>query len=142
MHPVAAPTASPGLPDTAAALTPAAPKESASRYQVRAVLWGNRKRFVVRDTATDTTIAIRTTSEIADSDLIGLNMAGRADHILRLHAQPAPADPPSAKRDRQCGRCRRFFPAEPDLEPMALQDWWLCDPCSHKLLGTRRGLSS
>lgn len=28
--------------------------ERACRYQVREVLWGNRKRFVVRDTATNT----------------------------------------------------------------------------------------
>jgi hypothetical protein len=63
MSPAAIPTASPAT-DAAAA----------PRYQVQAVLWGHRKRFVVRDTATNTTIAIRTTSQIADSDLFRLNM--------------------------------------------------------------------
>lgn len=83
----AAPAASPEPTPTALAATssaprsspaaplPAAPIELRSRYQVQAVLWANRKRFIVRDTATDTTIAIRTTSQIADSDLMRLNMA-------------------------------------------------------------------
>jgi hypothetical protein len=77
--PTAAPAAPTAPPDTATPPTlPAALIEPARRYQVRAVLWGNRKRFVVRDTATNTTIAIRTTSHIADSDLMRLNMAPRA----------------------------------------------------------------
>ncbi len=51
--------------------------ESACRYQFREVLWGNRKRFVVRDTVANTTIAIRATRQIADSDLIRLNWVSR-----------------------------------------------------------------
>ena len=69
-------TASAAPPGSAPALPlPVTPFESACRYQVREVLWGNHKRFVVRDTATDTTIAIRTTYRIADGDLIRLNLA-------------------------------------------------------------------
>lgn len=67
-----APTATTAAPDTAT--SPAASIEAAPRYQVQPVLWGNRKRFVVRDTATGTTIAIRTTSQIAESDLFRLTM--------------------------------------------------------------------
>ncbi len=80
------PTASPPPSDTAARPSPAAASEAAPRYQVKSVLWGNRKRFIVRDTATDSTIAIRTTSQIADSDLIRLNMAALANGGTRLLA--------------------------------------------------------
>lgn len=117
--------------------------ERACRYQVREVLWGNHKRFVVRDTATNTTIAIRTTRHIADSDLIRLNFVvrGRPDPGTALH--PALNEPPSdltpdnASR-RQCGRCRQFFASEPAVHPAAIQEWWLCEPCHDKLMGTSR----
>jgi hypothetical protein len=114
---------------------PAASIEPARRYQVQSVLWGNRKRFVVRDTATDTTVAIRTTSQIADSDLMRLNMAARTDYGPRLDARPVHADPASAPRDRQSGRCRQFSSADPARQTTALEDWWLCEPCRDKLLG-------
>lgn len=130
------PIASPVSPDIAAPPTPNAAIEPAPRYLVRAVLWGNRKRFVVRDTTTDTTVAIRTTRQIADSDIIRLNMAPRTDHGPRPQARPVQADTSSAERDRQCGRCRRHFAPEQALEPNAIQDWWLCEACAGKLLGS------
>lgn len=63
--------------------------ERACRYQVREVLWGNHKRFVVHDTATNNTTAIRTTRQIADSDLIRLNFAVRGRADLRTALRPA-----------------------------------------------------
>ena len=73
----AVPASSPPRPGTSSSrVTHVVPPP---RYQVRPVLWANRKRFVVRDTKTDTTIAIRTTSKIADSDLIRLNMVVHPD---------------------------------------------------------------
>lgn len=147
----AVPASSPTLPATATepspsrvvALTPP------PRYQVRPVLWANRKRFVVRDTETDTTIAIRTTSKIADSDLIRLNMGVHPD--VNRQRRPLEREPHSVRDDapgpepvitateRQCGRCRGVFPLDPTLDPTMLQDWWLCGPCRNKLLGGRRG---
>jgi hypothetical protein len=38
-------------------------------------------------------------------------------------------------RLRQCGRCRRSFPADPALHPVAIAEWWLCPPCREALLG-------
>jgi hypothetical protein len=84
------------------------PSQHSYRYQVREELWGNRKRFVVRDTATHTTIAIRTTRQIVDSDLMRLNWAAR---------------------DR---------PDPESTVPAALQEWWLCEACHAKLMGTSR----
>ena len=117
--------------------------EPACRYQVREVLWGNHKRFVVRDTATDTTIAIRTTRQIADSDLIRLNWAvrGRPDPGSAL--RPALNDSPSElipedASGRQCGRCRQFFASDPTLNAVAIQEWWLCEACHDKLMGASR----
>jgi hypothetical protein len=135
--PITSPAPDTGTPPT----PPAASIEAAPRYQVQSVLWGSRKRFVVRDTATNTTIAIRTTSHIADSDLMRLNMAPRTDYGPRLDARLAQADPSSAPRDRQCGRCRRFFSADPAREATALQDRWLCEPCRDKLLGAHPATS-
>lgn len=117
--------------------------ERACRYQVREVLWGNHKRFVVHDTATNNTTAIRTTRQIADSDLIRLNFAVRGRADLRTALRPALNDsspeliPDDASR-RQCGRCRQFFASEPALNPAAIQEWWLCEPCHDKLMGTAR----
>lgn len=117
--------------------------ESACRYQVREVLWGNRKRFVVHDTATNTTIAIRATRQIADSDFIRLNFAvgGRPDPgsalLPALSDSPSELTPNNASR-RQCGRCRQFFASDPTLNPAAIQGWWLCEPCHDKLMGTSR----
>lgn len=133
------PTALPASPDTATRSLPlAASPEPPSRYQVQSVLWGNRRRFVVRDTANDTTIAIRTTSQTADSDLIRLNVAARTDCGPRPGARPAQTYPASAPRDQQCGRCRLSFSADPAREAIALQDWWLCEPCRDALLGAHR----
>jgi len=40
---------------------------------------------------------------------------------------------------RRCGRCLAMFPGDPGLDPVGLQDWWLCPPCRLALLGPRAG---
>jgi hypothetical protein len=104
------------------------------------VLWGNHERFVVYDAETNTTVAIRTTQRIADSDLIRLNSSARGRPDSRIALQPALSDPPSElipdyPSSRQCGRCRQFFASDPAVNPAAIQDWWLCGPCHDKLMG-------
>jgi hypothetical protein len=37
---------------------------------------------------------------------------------------------------RQCGRCRHHFPADAGMHPMALREWWVCEPCHDALFGT------
>ena len=110
------------------------------RYEVREELWGSHKRFVVSDTATNTTIAIRATSQNADSDLIRLNWAAPGDPEPGPARQPAathapPELTPARLPQRQCGRCRQLFPCDPVLNPAAIQDWWTCEPCHDKLMG-------
>jgi hypothetical protein len=119
------------------------PSQHSYRYQVREELWGNRKRFVVRDTATHTTIAIRTTRQIVDSDLMRLNWAARDRPDPESTVQPVPSDSPSelipeGPSQRQCGRCRQLFASDPARNPAALQEWWLCEACHAKLMGTSR----
>lgn len=108
-----------------------------ARYQDRAVRRADRKRFEVRDTKTDTTGAIRTTSRVADEDVMVPNLAGPngpggvpAPQPQSAETEPAPV--------RQCGRCRQYFPADPLSDPTVLQDWWLCEPCHNSLFGTPR----
>jgi hypothetical protein len=36
---------------------------------------------------------------------------------------------PVAAGQRQCGRCRGFFAAEPGFDALVPQDWWACPPC-------------
>lgn len=36
--------------------------------------------------------------------------------------------------DRQCGRCRAFFPADPTLYEPGAPAWWLCDGCRDILI--------
>lgn len=48
------------------------------RYQVRRVLWGARTRYEIQDTATGSTLAVRTTRPIADGDVLVLNLGGRS----------------------------------------------------------------
>lgn len=121
--------------------------EPARRYRVREVLWGIHKRFVVRDTATDTTIAIRTTRQIADSDLLRLNWAAGGSPNPGPALSRALTDTPSElihedPSYRQCGRCRQFFASDPTLNPSAIQDWWLCGPCHDNLMATSRSPSA
>ena len=130
------PTISPA-PGATAIQTPPSSAVPPPRYQVQSVLWGTRKRFVVRDVSTDTTIAIRTTSQVADSDLIRLNMGGRTSYGAAPELRPAPTDSAVEQRDRQCGRCRRFFSSGPATEGTSLQEWWLCPGCRRHLLGAR-----
>lgn len=123
-----------------------------ARFGVHAVLWANRRRFVVYDTATKTTIAIRSTRELADSDLIRLNMGVTTRQGPRAQTPHSGADPaarPSGTRiaqngapaGRRCGRCRGLFAFDTIPDTPALQDWWLCDPCHDTLLGTTRAAS-
>ena len=35
---------------------------------------------------------------------------------------------------RRCWRCLQMFPGDPTRAPTATPEWWLCDPCDHKLL--------
>jgi hypothetical protein len=55
-------------------------------------------------------------------------------------SQPAPkALPGRAVRaeagERQCGRCRLFFPGDPSDDPTTLAEWWACQPCREALFG-------
>jgi hypothetical protein len=54
---------------------------------------------------------------------------------------PTPLVPPSDDGghppDRQCGRCRRWFPGDPTLHSVALAEWWACPPCRRTLFGSR-----
>jgi len=36
---------------------------------------------------------------------------------------------------RRCGRCLAQFPGDPDDDPVAMPDFWMCPPCREKLLG-------
>jgi len=38
-------------------------------------------------------------------------------------------------RTRRCGRCLAQFPGDPDADPVAMPDFWMCPPCREKLLG-------
>lgn len=126
---------------------PTTPTGAPWRYKVREVLWGSRRRFVVHDVATGTTIAIRTTRHVADSDMLRLNMrridCRPGDVVTQDADQTVPASPPTDDHpDRQCGRCRRFFDADPTLTPATIQDWWLCEACHDNLMGVDRRIRS
>lgn len=99
------------------------------RYQVRSVPWGDKSRFAVRDTVTDTTLAIRATQNGAEDDIIVLNIAG-----------PAGLGLPSASQlghlDRQCGSCGQVFASDLAEDQSALEDWRLCARCRQKRLGS------
>lgn len=85
-------------------------------------------------------IAIRATSQIADSDLIRLNWGARGGCDPGTARQPAVAEAPSELTPdplspRQCGRCRQLFPGDASLNPATIQDWWICGPCHDNLMG-------
>lgn len=65
------------------------------RYQVRVVMWGARRRYEIRDTVAGTTLAIRSTQEIADGDVLVLNMRGRTQ---RRSPPVSPPVPPEGNR--------------------------------------------
>ena len=44
-------------------------------------------------------------------------------------------DPAAATPERQCGRCRRWFPGDATLHPVALAEWWACASCRDTLFG-------
>jgi hypothetical protein len=99
------------------------------RYQVRSVPWGDKRRFAVRDTDTDSTLAIRATQNDAEDDIIVLNIVGPAGLGLRSAPKLGPLD-------RRCRRCGHV--SAPDLaeDQSALEDWWLCARCRQRLLGS------
>lgn len=116
--------------------SPAAVDEASSRYQVRAVQWGHRSRFEVRDADTDTTLSIASTRRIADEDVLVLNLAGPTARTLRAFADPAAESTPSRHGGpTQCARCRQVFTVDPAVDPTVLEDWWLCAPCRSALIG-------
>jgi hypothetical protein len=50
----------------------------------------------------------------------------------------APGGPSSDDADvpsRRCGRCLGQFPGDPNDDPVAMPDFWMCPPCREKLLG-------
>ena len=117
--------------------------DGACRYQVREMVWGIHKRFKVHDTATNATIAIRTNRQIADSDLIRLNWADRGCPDSGSNIRPALNDVPSelipnSATRRQCGRCRQFSGPDLTLDPAPIQEWWLCETCYDRLIGSNR----
>lgn len=87
------------------------------RFQVRPVLWGERRRYEVVDTRTDTTLVVRATRVGADDDVIVLNMGGGGGPQVR----DAPVKAEELVGTRQCGRCRGIFPADPAGDPAAPQ---------------------
>ncbi len=124
--------AEPAAPQLAL-VTPVAPSNLVTadreiRYQVRSLPWGDKRRFAVRDTVTDTTLTIRATQNGAEDDIIVLNIVGPGGLGL-------PSPPQLAPRDRRCGRCRQVFAPDPAEDRSALEDWWLCAGCRRKLLG-------
>lgn len=46
-------------------------------------------------------------------------------------------DPAGPTPDRQCGRCRRWFPGDTMLHPVARAEWWACPTCRDALFGAR-----
>ena len=111
----------------------------AVRYRVRPVLWGDRRRYEVVDTHTDTTLVTRATHVGADDDVIVLNMGGGGGPQVR--AAPVRAAEEQVGT-RQCGICRGIFPVDPAHEPGPPQDWWLCGPCRRTLTGRPPGPAS
>lgn len=53
----------------------------------------------------------------------------------KASVHPVQAVPSPEPATRQCGRCRQHFPAEPDMHPMALREWWACESCHDVLFG-------
>lgn len=102
------------------------------RFQVRTVLWGDRRRYEVVDTGTDTTVVVRATRWGADDDVIVLNMGGKGGpQVLESRV----SNVVEQIGTRQCGRCRGVFPADPADDPAGQPDWWLCEPCRRTLIG-------
>jgi hypothetical protein len=109
------------------------------RFQVRPVDWGERRRYEVVDTHTDTTLVVRATRHGADDDVIVLNLGGMGGPRVFGATVPEALE---LVGTRQCGRCRGIFPADPAGEPATRQDWWLCDPCRKTLVGRPPGPAS
>jgi len=109
------------------------------RFQVRPVVWGDRRRYEVVDTHTDTTLVVRATRRGADDDVIVLNLGGMGGPRV-FDATVPEAD--ELVGTRRCGRCQGIFPADPALEPTGPQNWWLCDPCRNAPIGRPPGPAS
>jgi hypothetical protein len=56
-------------------------------------------------------------------------------------AIPPASDRPASElseetADRQCGRCREFFPAATAADAAEQPNWWVCPACRTKFFGT------
>lgn len=109
------------------------------RFQIRPVVWGDRRRYQVVDTHTGRTLVVRATRAGADDDVLVLNMGGRGGP--RVSGAPVP-EAEELVGTRECGRCRGSFPAGVVGEPPGPQDWWLCEWCRRTLIGPPPGPAS
>ena len=41
--------------------------------------------------------------------------------------------------ERQCGRCRKVFPAEPGADARSVREWWACLACHAALFPSKAG---
>ena len=53
-----------------------------------------------------------------------------------------PADERAVLSKRTCGRCQGSFDGDPDLEPLAIPEWWACATCRGVLFGSSSVLQS
>jgi hypothetical protein len=52
-------------------------------------------------------------------------------------APAARPDGPAPALTRRCGRCLQQFPADPEADPVVIQELWMCQACGERLLGRR-----
>ena len=79
-----------------------------ARYRVQPVTWGDGRRFRVRDTVTNTVLAIRATRRGAEDEVIALNMLSPAapgygpvpepEPVMSMARQLHPARRPATDR--------------------------------------------
>jgi hypothetical protein len=63
------------------------------------------------------------------SDSFGTPTAGSSTDLAGSDQLPAPAS------TRRCGRCLQQFPADPDADPVVIQEFWMCPSCRTAFLG-------
>jgi len=61
---------------------------------------------------------------------------GETELTRSAQAGPHPLSGPTP--ERQCGRCRQFFPVDSSASPQG--KWWACPDCHHTLFDGRVGL--
>jgi len=109
------------------------------RFQIRPVVWGDRRRYEVVDTRTNATLVVRASRAGADDDVLVLNMGGTGGPLVS--GTPVP-EAEELVGTRRCGRCRGSFPARVVGEPAGPQDRWLCERCRRTLVGRPTGPAS